>query len=349
MRVLNESMTTLPDDHNEVLTPTTSHPAFTWPAPSLPPDPRPTDPRPTDPRPTDPRPTDPQPADFQLPGSQSTKRAPTRRSRLLPFVLVASVVGGAATYSVSRPSSTSTSVARSVSVAPVVATSAASATKPAAASTSAVVSTALDIHTLIARVSPSVVSIEITQAGRPVSAGSGVVVSSNGLVVTNAHVVDLTDQNGRRLTNPAVYVRLADGSQRAATIVGSAPSNDIALVRVVNTSGLVPVAIGNSDTLEVGDDVVAIGNALDLGATPTVTKGIISAKNRTLQVDATTELTGLLQTDAAINHGNSGGALLNASGQLVGLNSAGISDAQNIGFAIASNTFVPLISQLQNN
>jgi S1-C subfamily serine protease len=92
---------------------------------------------------------------------------------------------------------------------------------------------------------------------------------------------------------------------------------------------------------------VAIGNALDLGATPTVTKGIVSAKNRTLDVDANLTLHGLIQTDAPINPGNSGGPLVNAQGQVVGINSAGIPDAQSVGFAIAINTVKPLINQLK--
>ena len=205
---------------------------------------------------------------------------------------------------------------------------------------------AFDIHALIAKVSPSVVSIEISQRNVPVAAGSGVVVSLDGVIVTNAHVVDLTDQNGRTLSNASISIRLADGTLRLAKVLGSSAENDIAVIKVADSSGLVPAVIGNSDALEVGDDVVAIGNALDLGATPTVTKGIISAKDRTLQVDADLTLTGLLQTDAAINHGNSGGALVNASGQVIGINSAGIPNAQNLGFAIASKTFEPLISQL---
>ncbi len=319
MRVLNESMTTSQDGLNDIETPSTSRPAFVWPAPLV------------------------------HSADEPVARRAAHHWRLVSLVLLASVLGGAASYGLSRGSPSTTSAARSLSAPVAVATTAAE-TKAVSGTLAAVAAgRGLDIHTLIAKVSPSVVSIEIKQQGRAVSAGSGVVVSSNGLVITNAHVVDLTDQYGRKLTKPTISVRLPDGSERAATIVGAAPSNDIALVRVADTAGLVPVTIGNSDKLEVGDDVVAIGNALDLGATPTVTKGIISAKNRTLQVDANTELSGLLQTDAAINHGNSGGALLNASGQLVGLNSAGISDAQNIGFAIASNTFMPLIAQLQNN
>ena len=211
----------------------------------------------------------------------------------------------------------------------------------------------LDIHQVLAKVGPSVVSIEISQQGRsgslrPVAAGSGVVISADGMVLTNAHVVSLTDQNGRTLTNAVIQVRLSDGSLRSAKVLGSAPSEDVALVKVDDTAGLTVASLGDSDALQVGDDVVAIGNALDLGASPTVTRGIISAKNRSLDVDANLTLEGLLQTDAAINHGNSGGALVNAAGELVGIPSAGLPDAQNVGFAIAINTVKPLIDQLKN-
>jgi putative serine protease PepD len=198
-----------------------------------------------------------------------------------------------------------------------------------------------------------VVSIEIGSQGRngnvqPVAAGSGVVISDDGLVLTNAHVVDITDQFGRRLANPVITVKLADGSERQATVLGTSPANDIALVKVNDTTGLKAATLGDSDKLQVGDDVVAIGNALDLGDSPTVTKGIVSAKDRTLDVDANTSLTGLIQTDAPINHGNSGGALVNAAGEVVGINSAGIPDAQDVGFAIAINTIKPLIDQLKS-
>jgi putative serine protease PepD len=211
--------------------------------------------------------------------------------------------------------------------------------------------TGLDIHELIARVSPSVLDIEIgqqtTNGVRQIAAGSGVVISSDGLVLTNAHVVDLTDQFGRTIRNAVVEVKSSDGKLRPATVLGSSPANDIALIRVQDPSGLTPATLGDSDSLQVGDDVVAIGNALDLGDTPTVTKGIVSAKNRTLDVDANTTLKGLIQTDAAINHGNSGGALVNAAGEVIGINSAAIPDAQSVGFAIAINTIKPLIEQLK--
>jgi putative serine protease PepD len=222
---------------------------------------------------------------------------------------------------------------------------------PAPAGTGSVAAP-LNVRSVVATVGPSVVAIEIGyQSGngqiRPVAAGSGVVISADGLVITNAHVVLLTDPSGRPLTNPVITAKMADGKARTASVLGVAADNDIALLRLQETAGLKPARLGDSDALQVGDDVVAIGNALDLGVQPTVTRGIISAKNRTLSVDANLTLSNLLQTDAAINHGNSGGALANAAGEVIGINSAGIPDAQNVGFAIAINKVKPLIEQLK--
>ena len=299
----------------------------------------------------------------------SPEPEPKKRKSMVPWAivafLVAAFVGALLAYNVSKDSkptatkATSTTVTAAIpptTLAPVKSTPA-TTVKSAVATVPPVTTpgagklaqsgTPLDIHALIAKVGPSVVSIEIFQGTNRVAAGSGVVVSDDGLIVTNAHVVSLTDQFGRTLRNPSVKIRLSDGTERTAKILGSQPDNDIALVKVDDTGGLKAAEIGDSDALQVGDDVVAIGNALDLGSTPTVTKGIISAKDRDLDVDANLTLHGLLQTDAAINHGNSGGALVNASGQVIGINSAGIPDAQNLGFAIASKTFQPLIEKLK--
>ncbi|HEX9258711.1 MAG TPA: trypsin-like peptidase domain-containing protein [Acidimicrobiales bacterium] len=201
---------------------------------------------------------------------------------------------------------------------------------------------ALDIHALLDKVGPSVVAIELGRnTGNGIfgfAAGSGVVISADGYVVTNAHVVDGAD---------AITVKLADGRELTADLIGSLPSNDIALVKVRNVTDLRPAVLGNSKDLRVGDDVVAIGNALNLGDTPTVTTGIVSAKGRTLDA-GDVQLSDLIQTDAAINRGNSGGALVNARGEVVGIPSAGIPNAQNLGFAIEIDAVKPLIEQLKN-
>jgi S1-C subfamily serine protease len=208
-----------------------------------------------------------------------------------------------------------------------------------------------DIHALLTKVGPSVVAVEIGQQARSggvrqVAAGSGVVISSSGLVLTNAHVVDLTDQFGRTLSQPVITVKKSDGSTVDASILGTDAAHDIAVLKLASVAGLTPATLGSSSKLQVGDDVVAIGNAFDLGDTPTVTSGIVSATDRSLQVDSDTTLTGLIQTDAAINHGNSGGPLIDASGDVVGINSAGIPDAQNLGFAIAIDSVRPIVEKL---
>lgn len=180
-----------------------------------------------------------------------------------------------------------------------------------------------------------------------VAAGSGVIISADGLLLTNAHVVNVTDQFGRTITDPVFTIKMNDGSVRSAKVLGAASDYDVALMRLTNTAGLSPITLGNSSAVQVGDEVVAIGNALDLGDAPTVTKGIVSALNRSLAESDTLTLHGLIQTDAPINHGNSGGALVDSQGRLIGINSAGIPDAQNIGFAIAIDTIKPLLADLQ--
>ena len=170
------------------------------------------------------------------------------------------------------------------------------------------------------------------------SAGSGVIISDDGLVLTNAHVV----------SSPAnLQVTLYDGRSEQADLVGSLPDTDMALIRLRDASNVTPAELGASADVRVGDDVVAIGNALNLGGPPSVTKGIVSATDRTIEAENVT-LRHLIQTDAAINPGNSGGPLLNAAGQVVGINTAIISDAQNIGFAIAIDSLKPLIQDIKD-
>ncbi len=198
----------------------------------------------------------------------------------------------------------------------------------------------LDIKGIIAKVQPSVVTIETSQStagGVFEGAGSGIVISPDGLVLTNAHVVG---------TGGDATAVLFDGSRHDTKLVGTFPADDLALIRLEDASGLVPAELGSSSDLEVGDQVIAIGNALNLGGKPTVTLGIVSAVDRSIQAPGET-LDGLIQTDAAINPGNSGGPLVNAAGQVVGVNTAIIDDAQNIGFALAIDPAKPLIEDLK--
>jgi S1-C subfamily serine protease len=192
-------------------------------------------------------------------------------------------------------------------------------------------------------VQPSVVAIEtglVNQAGGLFGrgAGTGVIISEDGLVLTNNHVIESAD---------SITVRLFDGRELPADLVGSSPADDVALVHIRDVSGLTPADLGESSELVVGDEVVAIGNALDLEGTPTVTRGIVSALNRSIS-SGSESLDNLIQTDAAINPGNSGGPLVNADGQVVGINTAIIDGAQNLGFAIAIDAIKPLIEDIQN-
>ena len=208
-----------------------------------------------------------------------------------------------------------------------------------------------DLYALLAKTQPAVTAIELGSRENgtivPIAAGSGVVISKDGLMLTNAHVVDATDSNGATIADPVFTVKMFDGSVRSAKVLGASRDYDVALLQLDDTSNLQPLVLADASKFRVGDDVVAIGNALDLGDSPTVTTGIISALNRTLQENATVTLRGLIQTDAAINHGNSGGALVNSRGELVGINSAGIPDAQNVGFAISVGTIQPLLEDLK--
>ncbi|MDQ2826466.1 MAG: trypsin-like peptidase domain-containing protein, partial [Actinomycetota bacterium] len=189
-----------------------------------------------------------------------------------------------------------------------------------------------DVQGILAKVQPGVVYVH-TQASRggrffPVEgAGTGVILSAAGEVLTNAHVV---------AGATSIKVNVGNEAQtRDATLIAADAANDIALIKITGASGLPTVALGNSGDLKVGDDVVAIGNALDLKGGFTVTRGIVSALNRSIDSQDGSQLTGLIQTDAAINPGNSGGPLVNAGGQVVGINTAVSGQAQNIGFAIA--------------
>jgi serine protease Do len=210
-----------------------------------------------------------------------------------------------------------------------------------------------DVHQITQAVGPSVVSVQtrsiglggFLQAVPQEGAGSGFILSSDGLIVTNNHVVTAAS---------TITVTLADGRKLDARVLGRDANSDLAVLKV-DAAGLPAVKLGRSDALLVGDEVVAIGNALALDGGPTVTQGIISAVDRTISAGgqgggapATETLRHLLQTDAAINPGNSGGPLLNAAGEVVGINTAVAGDAQNIGFAVAIDKALPIISTLKN-
>jgi S1-C subfamily serine protease len=192
----------------------------------------------------------------------------------------------------------------------------------------------------IAKVSPAVVNItsQIQQTnpfgGTSVGTGTGTgfVVRPDGVILTNDHVVE--GASHIRVTLPA-----PDGRSFPATVLSADSKHDLAVIKI-HASGLPTVSIGNSNNVELGQRVIAIGYALDLNGGPTVTSGIVSSLDRTIQVQDPNAAAGgrtyrdVFQTDAAINPGNSGGPLINLSGQVVGIDSAGTQQAQNIGFAI---------------
>jgi len=198
--------------------------------------------------------------------------------------------------------------------------------------------TETDIASLVTKVSPSVVSITTQVQARTYfgvaereGAGTGIIVSSDGYVLTNKHVVDGANTVG---------VVLADGTRYTnVKVVGTDPLNDVAFLKIPDVNSLTPIELGNSSSVRVGQQVIAIGNSLGQYQN-TVTSGIISGTGRPVSAQSGTtieSLTDLLQTDAAINPGNSGGPLLNMAGQVIGMNTAIAADAQGIGFAIPVN------------
>jgi putative serine protease PepD len=201
-----------------------------------------------------------------------------------------------------------------------------------------------DVQAILARVEPGVVLVQVQtgsgRLGQGESLGTGMLLSADGLVLTNDHVV---------AGGASVQVTLAGQAQaHVATVVGEDATHDLAILKIAGVSGLPTVQLGNSSSLQVGDGVIAIGNALGLGGSPTVTEGIVSALNRTVPGGRTsTTLSGLIQTDAAINPGNSGGPLVNSSGQVVGINTEVSTQGQNIGFAIAIDQVKPLLPLLE--
>ncbi|HWR23332.1 MAG TPA: trypsin-like peptidase domain-containing protein [Feifaniaceae bacterium] len=190
---------------------------------------------------------------------------------------------------------------------------------------------------------PSIVGIDVEGTrtdwyGRSevtTGSGSGVIISADGYIITNNHVID--GANG-------IKVYLSDDTEYSATLIGSDQKTDLAVIKI-EAAGLTPVSMGDSDTLVVGEDVVAIGNPLG-ELRGTATSGMVSALSRTITIDSQ-EMT-LLQTDAAINPGNSGGGLFNARGQLIGIINAKVASSatEGLGFAIPVNDAKAVIEDL---
>ena len=170
--------------------------------------------------------------------------------------------------------------------------------------------------------------------------GTGIIVDANGYILTNSHVISDGQAN-------TVNVLFNDGTTSPGKVVWYDSQLDMAIVKV-NKTGLTPAELGNSDDVTTGDIAVAIGNPLGLDLQRSVTQGIISGLDRTIETEQAT-MTGLIQTDASINSGNSGGPLLNQNGQVIGINTAKASQGEGLGFAIPINTAKPIVESVIKN
>jgi S1-C subfamily serine protease len=254
----------------------------------------------------------------------SSQGRPSRTpwSARISLLLVAALVGGLAGH-YAAPSSTKGGVSINQVTTP-----------PGAAH----LPNGISIPAIVKKVEPMIVSIDVKGSGEE-DQGTGMIITSNGLVVTNNHVIAAAVGGGT-----ITVTRTGSTKSLPATLVGTNPIDDVALIRINNASHLPTMTFGNSNDVVTGDAVVAIGNALGLAAgTPTVTSGIVSALGRTVTASsdtATETLNNMIQTDAAINPGNSGGPLVDALGEVVGVNSSIFTPSGGsvgLGFAIPIN------------
>lgn len=206
---------------------------------------------------------------------------------------------------------------------------------PEVLSTSAVANDGvLSTREIAKRVRPSVVSILVSSAWQS-GLASGIIMTEDGLIITNHHVVD---------GMTSITVVLSTGEQYDATLIGVDESSDLAVIRI-EADGLQPATFGNSDAVEVGDPAVVVGTPYSLSLSGTTTQGIISAINRDLVIDNRTIT--LIQTDASINPGNSGGPLINQYGQVIGITSLKIGEEfEGLGFAIPMNSAKSILEEL---
>jgi len=234
--------------------------------------------------------------------------------------------------------------------------------KTASSSTAGVTQVSLPkgsaVTDVVKNVAPAVVGIRVTNTSTSINIfgqqqqsqqggeGSGVIIDKDGYIMTNYHVVSEADPKVSGSKNTTVEVFLQDKRQAKATFVGGDEQNDLAVIKVDLTD--LPVAeLGDSSTLQAGETAIAIGNPLGMEFAGSVTVGVISSVERTMDVDGKSMK--LIQTDAAINPGNSGGALVNSQGQVVGINSVKISmtGVEGLGFAIPINVAKPIVDQLK--
>ena len=195
---------------------------------------------------------------------------------------------------------------------------------------------ALNPVELVKLLRPSVVHIQADGA-----VGTGFIVDTDGHIVTNNHVIT----GGANTVARSITVTLSDGSEESAEVVGRDRATDLAVLQI-EAGGLDPIGLGRSSGLQVGEAVLAMGHALNLPGGPTVTTGVVSALNRTIE-EGDISILDAIQTDASINPGNSGGPLLNMQGKVVGITTAVIrGDAEGIGLAISIDSAKPIIDEL---
>lgn len=181
------------------------------------------------------------------------------------------------------------------------------------------------------------------------ASGSGIIVSSDGYILTNNHVVNSSSSSSYYQITEATGVKVKlynDETEYEATVVGSDSQTDLAVIKI-EKDGLTAAELGDSDSVQVGEFAMALGNPLGLQSS--ISCGIISAKNREVQDSETKNMFNLIQTDAAINSGNSGGALVNADGKVIGINTLKLSGTgvEGIGFAIPINSTIPVYNELK--
>jgi S1-C subfamily serine protease len=257
------------------------------------------------------------PIRMQASGPGAARSSPlwARLAAIVAVALVAGVVGGLTAHQLDQARQQGATAASPTPV----------------PSPSQVAGPALDVSGIVARAEPAIATIhgQVAQGFTTGTvAGTGIVITSDGEVLTNAHVV-------HGAANIQVTI---GGSPHPAQVVGANTAADVALLRVSGVSGLATAALDTSADVHVGDDVVAIGNALDMPGSPSVTRGIVSGTDRSFETSSGT-MTGLIQTDAPISSGSSGGALLNARGQVIGITtmtaaSTRGASAENVNFAI---------------
>ena len=287
-------------------------------------------PEPT-PEPTTPQITDPAPAPQQV-----TPQQPQKSSKAIiisisfVLLLVAGIIGGIFIQRYAIPSNPTTSLS------------------PTQDGNTTTTQEEANIAAVAEKVSPSVVSIVTTTRSQSYygtasqeGAGTGIIVSKDGYVLTNNHVIESASKISIVDSNGELY--------EDVTLIGRDPLNDVAFLKIKSDTEFTPAVLGNSSTTRIGQQVVAIGNALGQYSN-TVTSGIISGTGRPITASTgsgqTESLTDLLQTDASINPGNSGGPLVNMAGQVIGINTAIVEDANGIGFSIPINATKGVLAEV---